>query len=173
MSDELNDLLAQLDDQDPPSTALTADAHISGEQAKAEPPRHPGQELMITEPIRPESVPTEAADPNIDYSLFIQQYLQDYKLASARIDTDRRRMVTIMDTLYRRVDGGQATDIETESLVKLIGSLSDTNGHFTRLMDSMSKVMSAAKPAMVINQNIGGQSEIPELTAILQQSDDD
>lgn len=179
MSDEdseLSNLLAELESEQPSSTALkTVDqpANNSSEHNNDrvdEAAAH--QELVIDEPVKPEAVPINPDDP-LDYTVFIQRFRQDYDLAASRVETDRQRMLAIMNTLYQRMQGGTATDIETESLVKLVASLSDTNGHFVKLMDSMSKLLSSAKPGLVINQNIGDQGDPEQLTKLLQQSEDE
>lgn len=171
---ELSDLLAELDSCET-HTIIEAPKPVPGEEASHDSEYPPRQELILKEPVRVKGgAPVPADDqPPIDYALFIGRFIEDYDLTADRITTDRQRMVTIMDMFYGRAVNGQATDIETESLVKLMGSLSDSNGHKVKLMDSMAKLLAAAKPGLVINQNFEGQDDPDELTRILSEPIDD
>jgi hypothetical protein len=169
---ELNNLLSQLESEEPISTALTPVEPAPGESAKQE-TTEPRQELIIAEPERIRSGVAAAEDDPFNIADFIQRFRADYELAHERLAVDRQRQIAANDLVFQRLQGGVATDIETESLFKGLASLTDSNGHLTRLMDSMSKLLSSAKPAFVINQNINNQSDPDELMKILQQDDEE
>lgn len=121
---------------------------------------------------------SNTADEVLDVRALVKAHERDYKTISDNLARDRGKVDSVINMLMEKVQtGGSAA--ETESLVKALAVMTDTNGHFVRLLDSRSKLMVSAKStiaAMVqttINAGTGDSEDLKKILAQALQEDED
>ena len=98
--------------------------------------------------------------PLVDLPALVAQHNLDYARIRKDLETDRDRIKRVLAVLETRLQTSNASDTETESLVKALDVLSRTNDSAVRLLESQSRLLSASKgSAQVFMQNVQGSSE--------------
>jgi hypothetical protein len=172
---DLRSLLADLE-----SEGLEA-APLSVEQPQPEAAPIPAPELsspaveladVAGEPLPIDSPP---AQDIMDLREVVKRFDGDYAEVQRNLKIDRGKVDTVIALLLQKVETGTATATDTESLVKALDVLTNTNGHAVKLLDSRSRLLSATKSAVgaLIQQNVNVGGNDLELQSILSQPIDD
>ncbi|MCK9558375.1 MAG: hypothetical protein M0R50_10100 [Candidatus Cloacimonetes bacterium] len=105
-----------------------------------------------------------------DLNNVAEKFDHDYNEVQLNLKRDRGRIDEVIDILLVRVRANADAETDTMSLVKALGVLADTNGHYVKLLDSRSKLLSATKSAVnAIQNNVTVTGNDAELQAILGQ----
>lgn len=121
---------------------------------------------------------SNTADEVLDVRALVKAHERDYNTISDNLARDRGKVDSVINILMAKVEAGGSA-AETESLVKALAVMTDTNGHFVRLLDSRSKLMVSAKStiaAMVqttVNAGTGDSEDLKRILAQALQDDED
>jgi hypothetical protein len=182
MDDELQSLLADLEQPEEPLADATSEATNSNEVEVAP----TSTELIIPDPelidpiidtgeIEPSDLPlaSDQAPINTEIKSVVDKFDRDYGEVQSNLKGDRRKIDSVIDILLARVRANTDAETDTMSLVKALAVLADTNGHAVKLLDSRSKLLAATKSAVNANQtNINITGVDAELQKILDQPQD-
>jgi hypothetical protein len=158
---DLDDLLNELDNDTAPSSGA---ADVSADQN--------------TSLVHSETGQLDEVDDNTDIlnlKEMINQHSGDYRRVRQNLEIDRAKIDGVIALLLSKVESGDASSAEVESLVKALDVLAKTSDSYVRLLDSKSRLISSTKSAAqtLIQQNFGSGVDMNELEDILQQPDDD
>jgi len=182
MDDELQSLLADLEQPEEPLADATSEA-TNGNEVEVAPT---STELIIPDPelidpiidtgeIEPSDLPlaSDQAPINTEIKSVVDKFDRDYGEVQSNLKGDRRKIDSVIDILLARVRANTDAETDTMSLVKALAVLADTNGHAVKLLDSRSKLLAATKSAVNANQtNINITGVDAELQKILDQPQD-
>jgi len=181
MDDELQSLLADLEQPEEPLDDATSEA-TSGDEVVVS----ANTELIIPDPeltdpatdISEAELPdlpltSEQAPVSAELKSIVDKFDRDYGEVQSNLKSDRKKIDSVIDLLLARVRANTDAETDTMSLVKALGVLADTNGHAVKLLDSRSKLLAATKSATNANQtNISITGVDAELQKILDQPQD-
>lgn len=168
--EELKNILNEIGgDQDPLAAGQPIDI------TKIEPP-------IIEEPAPPpppppalpapaQQVEIGSIDPNqIDAGKLLKQYLAVYEKFLTNYDADRdqiEKTIKHLEDIVLNVGGAQR--VHVEMLVAALRVKTETNGNVVKALDSIAKILAAAKGTQVlINNNNSGNAQL-DLAKILSQ----
>lgn len=171
-NDELQNMLDEIGgDKDPLPTGSPIDI------TKIEPP-------IIEEPVAPAppaappppaapiipKVEMVAIDPNqIDAGKLLKQYLAVYEKFLTNYDADRdqiEKTIHHLEDIVLNVGGAQR--VHVEMLVAALRVKTETNGNVVKALDSIAKILAAAKGTQVLINNNNGSTQV-DLAKILAQ----
>lgn len=169
-NEELQNMLDEIGgDKDP----LPAGSPI--DITKIEPPLAEEPVVSAPPPTLPAPAPApvemSTIDPNqIDAAKLLKQYLAVYEKFLTNYDADRdqiEKTIKHLEDLVLNVGGAQR--VHVEMLVAALRVKSETNGNVVKALDSIAKILAAAKGTQVlINNNNNGSAQI-DLAKILAQ----
>jgi hypothetical protein len=183
MDDELQSLLADLEQPEEPLADATSEA-TSGDEVEVA--AAASVELIIPDPeltdattdiseAEPSDLPltSDPAPANSELKAVVDKFDHDYGEVQTNLKSDRKKIDSVIDILLARVRANTDAETDTMSLVKALGVLADTNGHAVKLLDSRSKLLAATKSTLNANQtNINITGVDSELQKILDQPQD-
>ncbi len=166
--DDLAAILSELDQENEPQNSP---------EPSAEPSAEPSEPLVASAEVVPVVVPSQEpiqVTPNqsgFDLSDVVQRFDSDYAEIKKNLSSDRSKLGKVVDRLIQRMEHNQLDPDELESLVKALEVQADTNGHAVKLLDSRSKLLSAAKAGLQIlmQQNAGPGGNSNDLQQLLTQ----
>jgi hypothetical protein len=182
MDDELQSLLADLEQPEEPFADATSEA-TNGDEVEV---AAASTELIIPDPeltdattdiseAEPSDLPltSDPAPANSELKAVVDKFDHDYGEVQTNLKSDRKKIDSVIDILLARVRANTDAETDTMSLVKALGVLADTNGHAVKLLDSRSKLLAATKSTLNANQtNINITGVDAELQKILDQPSD-
>jgi len=117
--------------------------------------------------------PSAAADEIIDIRKFVIEHNRDYNAALSNLKSDRAKADSLVQILMQKLQDGEASNTETETLVKGIEVLSRSADSMVRLLDSKTKLVTSTKAQTkaLIQQNFGGGTS-DALQKILNQTEE-
>lgn len=159
-NEELENLLDEIADP------LPADAPI--DIIKIEPPIV--EEQNVVPPPAPPALPAEvpADGLQIDASQLLRQYLTVYEKFLNNYDDDRaqiERTIKHLEQVVFNIPG--APRVNLEMLVAAQRTKAETNGNIVKALDSIAKILAAAKGTQVLINNNNGNSAQLDLAKIL------
>jgi hypothetical protein len=182
MDDELQSLLADLEQPEEPLADATSEA-TNGDEVEV---AVASTELIVPDPeltdattgvseAEPSDLPltSDPAPANSELKAVVDKFDHDYGEVQTNLKSDRKKIDSVIDILLARVRANTDAETDTMSLVKALGVLADTNGHAVKLLDSRSKLLAATKSTLNANQtNINITGVDAELQKILDQPSD-
>lgn len=153
--DELENLLNEME-SDPLPVDIT----------KIEVPIVEEPEPTAVVPAVPTPVVPTPAPEQIDAAKLIKQYLTVYEKFLTNYDTDRaqiERTIHHLEDIVFNVSGAQRVHIEM--LVAALRTKAETGGNIVKAMDSLAKILAAAKGTQVLisNTNNNIQQDLDEI----------
>lgn len=122
-------------------------------------------------PAPPAPAPTEVVEaPStsvIDAPKLVKQYLDVYEKFLTNYDSDRDQIEKTIKHLEDVVfNVGSAQRVHIEMLVAALRTKAETNGNIVKAMDSVAKILAAAKGTQILINNSNGNMQ-KDLAAIL------
>lgn len=172
-NEELKNVLDEIGAQDPLPTGSPIDI-TKIQPPIVEEPEPVQQPVALSAPNTPPTTdiavtaPTEVAQ--IDAAKLIKQYLTVYEKFLNNYDADRdqiERTIKHLEDIVFNVGGAQRVHIEM--LVAALRTKAETGGNIVKALDSVAKILAAAKGTQVlINNNNSGSAQV-DLAKILER----
>ena len=107
-------------------------------------------------PPPPAKVDVNSLANVIDIEKFLDTFEKDYQAINVDLIRDRAKADKLALTFIERVENGTADKAETESLVKLMDTIVNSNGHRVKLLSERAKCLSVLKSSIttLIQNNI-------------------
>lgn len=133
----------------------------------------PVQEPELLAPSKPPDVMMVEVKPDpmqIDAAKLVKQYLTVYEKFLSNYDADRgqiEKTIKHLEDIVFNVGGAQRVHIEM--LVAALRTKSETNGNIVKALDSVAKILAAAKGTQVLINNNNAGSAQQDLAKILEK----